>query len=296
LPRVIVLGDVITDVIVRLREPLAHGSDTRASIDVKPGGSGANQAAWLAWLGVETHFVGRMGDDPFGSYSALALQRSGVTPHLVTDSSATTGFVVSLVEPDGERSMITDRGANLNGVPSDFPSSLLTPGDHFHLSGYLLFYPQTRDLALTALEGARESGMTISLDPVAASLIRDIGADTFLEWTKGADLVVPNLDEGMALTGEDSPEDVARVLARSYTTVALKLGSEGAILLALGESPVHGPAVQTEVVDTTGAGDAFCAGLLAAWLRGASPKEALAEGNRLGALAVSRVGARPDGH
>src|SRR5579884_943416 len=110
--RVIVVGDVMTDLIVRLREPIAAASDTRSSIETRAGGSGANVAAWLATAGVAVHFVGRVGADVFGAYHLEELRRCGVIPHLAVDQQRPTGSIVVLVDPAGERSMLTDRGAN----------------------------------------------------------------------------------------------------------------------------------------------------------------------------------------
>ncbi|MBI2756258.1 MAG: sugar kinase [Chloroflexi bacterium] len=295
--RVVVLGDLVADLIVRLREPLAHRSDTRARITALPGGSGASQAAWLGWTGRhEVHFVTRLGDDPFSHLNVADLQRWGVTVHGSVEMGAPTGLVVSLVEPGGERSMLTDRGANLSLRPEHVPSDLFEPGHHLHLSGYLLLYQETRAAALHALELAHAAGMTTSIDPGAASLVARVGAKRVLEWTVGTSLCIANLDEARALAqvSDLGAETVASRLARHFPEVVVKLGGAGAIWLGSGAEAVHRPAVAAaEVLDTTGAGDAFCGGFLAAWLDRLSPAEALTEGNRLGSLCVTHVGARP---
>ncbi len=291
--RVVVLGDVATDVLVRIQEPLAPASDTRAAIEVHPGGSGANQAAWLGSLGLEVHFIGRAGRDPFRDTHLRALRRHGVIPHLTLDPERPTGLIVVLVDPTGERSMLTDRGANLGLRPSDLPPALFRSGDHFHLSGYTLHEPETRAAALEALRLARAAGMTISVDPASMAPLARVGPARFLEWTEGADLCFPNLDEGRLLSDAAEPMAVAAALAGCYGAVALKLGREGAVWAQRGAAPVYLPAEPAAVVDSTGAGDAFCAGCLAHWLAGAPPAEALAAGLRLAAIAVSQVGARP---
>ena len=290
---VLVVGDVVTDLIVRLREPLVHGSDTRAAIDLRPGGSGANQAAWLAYLGLEVDFVGRVGTDPWSAYHLEQLRHAGVRPHLVRDPHRPSGVIVVLVDPDGERSMLTDRGANLGLRPDDLPANLFLPAAHLHLSGYTLFEPHTRPAALEALRLARERGMSVSVDPSSAALLRDVGPDRFLEWTRDLDLCFPNLDEGRLLSGRTDPLEVARTLCRRYREVALKLGPNGALWMGAAGAPLTGVADPATVVDTTGAGDAFAAGFLARWLAAASPGDALANGLRLASLAVEQVGARP---
>jgi len=297
-PMIVVVGDVITDLIVRPREPIVAASDTRAAIAVRPGGSGANTAAWLAvqrseGLDLDVHFVGRVGRDPFGVYHDGELRRHGVTPHLAIDESRSTGTIVALVDAAGERDMLTDRGANLGLRRDDLPPDLFRPGASLHLSGYTLFEPETRDTALTALAWARERGMTISVDPSSASLLAAVGPAHVRHWTRGADLCFPNLDEGRILSGETDPEAIARALSAWYGAVVLTMGAAGALWIRAGEPSLMCASEQIEVVDSTGAGDAFCAGFLARWLTGASPSDALAAGVRLGGAATACIGARP---
>ena len=163
---VVILGDVMTDIVVQFHEPLHPGSDTAAGTRVLAGGSGANQAAWLAWRGwPEVHFIGSVGDDVFGRAHLRALRTAGVTPHLATDRRHDTGMIVVLVDTEGERTMITDRGANGALARGDLPADIFRPGAWFHLSGYLLFDPDTREIALAGLDMARAVGMGISVDP-----------------------------------------------------------------------------------------------------------------------------------
>jgi len=294
-PTIIVIGDVITDLVVRLRQPIVVASDTASAISTRPGGSGANQAVWLAHIdpSLDVHIVGCVGQDPFGAYHDAELRRSGVTPHLGLDPRRSTGTVVALVDEAGERSMLTDRGANLGLRLADLPTEVFRPGACLHLSAYALADPRTREVAHTAIRLARDQDMTVSVDPASASLLRDIGAGRFLEWTRGADLCFPNLDEGRLLSGETDPEAAARSLRAWYGGVALKLGARGALWARGGEPTLSQAALPITVVDSTGAGDAFCAGFLASWLRGRGAEDALAAGIRLGAMAAARVGARP---
>jgi sugar/nucleoside kinase (ribokinase family) len=290
------VGDVLTDVLVRTPRPPTHGGDTRAAIDVRPGGSGANQAAWLAsgspLAEVDVHLIGRVGDDPFGQFNRADLTRHGVRAHLAVDPAHATGLVVVLVTADGERTMLTDRGASRHMQPDDVPRTLFRPGSHFHLSGYVLLDEPTRLAALHALDLAHQAGMTVSVDPVAATLVDEVGAERFLAWTHGARLCTPNLDEAQALVGAGEPEVLAARLAEHYGEVALKLGAAGALWQRAGEKAIFAPAERVTVVDTTGAGDAFCAGFLSAWLRGEPPAAALHSGTRTAARAVSQVGGR----
>lgn len=292
-PRVVVVGDLVYDLLAKVEGSVAFGTDTFTPIRLAAGGSGANAAAWLASLGVEAHFVGRVGDDVFGEFLAEELERSGVRPHLARDPSLATGKVFVLVDAAGERTMITDRGAGEGLDPEDLPKTLFGPG-HLHLSGYTLSGGSRRETATRALRLAREAGMTISVDPSSAPLLMQVGSRRFLELTRGADLCFPNLEEGAVLAEVEDPQRVAAGLLAHYSGVVLKLGAEGALYAGADGVRARVPAEPARVVDTTGAGDALCAGFLAAWLSGAPPEEALARGVALGANAVARVGARPE--
>lgn len=288
---VIILGDIVTDIVVRPHGAVAPGSDTLARMDVRAGGSGANQAAWMAQCRPDVHLIARVGNDPFAAFHRTELERAGVITHLTADPEQTTGLIVVLLDRPGERTMLTDPGANI-GIPfSDLPTELFSPGSHFHHTGYCYMYREPT--ALAAVRLARDRRMTVSLDPSSASFLEEMGPKRFLEMTRGADLCFPNLDEGRVLTGESDPEAVARALGRDYGEVALKLGAAGAIWASGDQELVALAAEPAEAVDTTGAGDAFCAGFLSARLSGADPEESLRSGLRLAARAVSKVGARP---
>jgi sugar/nucleoside kinase (ribokinase family) len=292
IPRVIVVGDLLYDLLARIEGPVAFGTDTFAPIHAAAGGSGANAAAWLAASGVETHFVGRVGDDVIGEDLAGELQRLGVIPHLVRDPSLSTGKVFVLVDEAGERTMITDRGAGEALSPEDLPEPLFREG-HLHLSGYIFSGGSRRETAMRALRLAREAGMSVSVDPSSVPLLAAIGPERFLEWTRGADLCFPNLEEGALLGGEKDPDRVAERLLSHYSGFILKLGVRGAVYAGVDGQRVHLPAYPARVVDTTGAGDALCAGFLASWLSGAPPAEALRRGIELAAQVVELVGGRP---
>jgi sugar/nucleoside kinase (ribokinase family) len=122
-----------------------------------------------------------------------------------------------------------------------------------------------------------------------------VGVANFLEWTKGADLLFPNLEEGRLLSGETDEEAVVRRLAERYGGVALKLGSRGALFTAQGRPVISVSAASPAEADSTGAGDAFCAAFLSSWVSGDAAERALAEGVRLGSVAASTTGGRPPG-
>lgn len=272
---------------------MAFGTDTFAPIHAAAGGSGANTAAWLGRLGVETHFAGRVGDDAFGGFLNGELLRSGVTPHLARDRDLRTGKVFVLVDAAGERTMITDRGASEALRPEDLPTQIFEPGTHLHLSGYTFSGGTRREAAFEALRLAHEASMTVSVDPSSVPLLSDIGPDRFLKWTAGADLCLPNLDEGALLAGTREPETILATLREHYHGVVLKLGARGAAYAGEDADTLSLPAAATRVMDTTGAGDALCAGFLSAWMAGSPPAEALQCGVGTAGRVVGRIGSRP---
>jgi ribokinase len=288
-PRIVVLGDVMVDVVARLEGAVAPGSDAPARIAFHGGGSAANAAAWLAAAGIRPALVARVGEDERGRAAGAELRAAGVDPRLTADPERATGTCIVLVSPDGERAMIPDAGAGHRLAPGDLPDELLGPGRHLHVAGYALLRPGSRAAARSAIERARAHRMTVSVDPSSAALL----SPAFFDLARGVDLLLPNVSEATALTGESDPERAARRLALRIPEVVVKLGELGAVwtdgrsVRRVAAVPVAAP------IDSTGAGDAFAAGLLAARLEGADPQTAMAAGCRLAAEAVAVLGARP---
>ncbi len=290
-PRILVIGDVMTDVIVQPEGPLVRGSDRRASITFQPGGSAANQAAWLASFGAKVDFVARVGSSDVQSETAR-LEAIGVAPHLIGDLKHETGRLVALVDADGERSFLTDRGANDALEASDIPDALIEGAALIHLSGYSFFAPSPRAAVLDTMRRAGDK--PISVDPASAEFLREVGADKFLAWTQGAAILFPNEEEAAILAGSDDPETQCARLAAHYPLVVVKRGAAGCEA-AEGARRWRVAAPKVEPVDTTGAGDAFVAAFLRQRLSGANIWPALARAAAAGAEAATRVGGRPAG-
>jgi len=291
----LVIGDVVTDV-VALQVPRACaaaggagiGTDTAADIALRPGGSGANTAAWAAYLGADVSLLTRVGSDT-GDWHTAELRRAGVRPHVRVDPEHPTAVVIAMVDASGERSMLTNRGASGRLCAADWEDGLLDGVRHLHVSGYTLFAPPGLELVRLALAAAARRGVTVSVDPASAGFLREFGPGRFLAETAGVDVVIPNRDEALLLAGlgpDGDPESAAARLSGRYRTAVVKLGAHGALLDRV-------PAVPTEVIDSTGAGDAFAAGFLTALLAGRGTVEAVAAGCRAGAQAVRQVGGRP---
>ena len=287
--RALVIGDVMTDVIVRPEGLLARGSDRRASITLQPGGSGANQAVWLARYGAGVDFVARVGAADVETETAR-FRTIGVTPHLVGDPNRETGRLIALIDPDGERSFLTDRGANEALEARDIPDALIASASHISLSGYSFFAPSPRAAVLDVMRRAGDK--PISVDPASAEFLREVGADNFLAWTRGAAILFPNEEEAAVLAGSADPDAQCERLAALYPLVVIKRGAAGAEA-AQGARRWRIKAAKTEPVDTTGAGDAFVAVFLAARLNGAEIQAALESAATAGAAASTIVGGQP---
>lgn len=305
-PRFVVVGQWMTDVVASLPGPLREGTDTPAHVVVVGGGAAANTAAWLAHAGHRVVLVGRIGDDLLGRAGRAELEAEGVECSLVVDPHLPSGTCVVLVAPDGERTMVPDAGANENLAPQDLADDLFVTGDHLHLSGYTLLRDGSRMAGLSALDRARLRGMTTSVDVASAGPIADVGPARFLSWIAGIDVLLANESEAALLAGLPAPRDdddpataragaelAARTLCGSVGTTVVKLGALGSFLMGPDGVAVQADAVPVDVVDTTGAGDAFAAGFLPAWRAGGDPARALERGNAVAAHAVARLGARP---
>src|SRR5262245_22270582 len=171
--RVLVVGDVVTDIVAVHTEPLAVGSDTAAQVSLVPGGAAANTAAWLATVDVAVELVAAVGADVAGTQRLAELEAAGVgcaAVRRVADRS--TGCIVVLVHA-GERSFLCDRGANLSLAPSDVDATVAAaPTRHVHLSGYVLLDDESRPAGRRALAAATAAGATTSVDAASAAPLR----------------------------------------------------------------------------------------------------------------------------
>jgi sugar/nucleoside kinase (ribokinase family) len=286
---ILVIGDVMTDVIVCPEGPLAPGSDRRASITVKPGGSAANQASWLASFGVSVDLVARVGAADLQSEVAR-FKAIGVTPHLVGDPRRETGRLVALIDANGERSFLTDRGANEALQIGDIPGALIEGASAIHLSGYSFFAPSPRAAVLDVMR--RAGGKPISIDPASAEFLREVGAEKFIDLTRGASTLFPNEEEAAILAGSDDLETQCARLTARYPLVVIKRGAAGA-QAAEGGRRWRVDAPKIEAIDTTGAGDAFVGAFLSQRLSGADIQPALERAAAAGAAASTIIGGRP---
>lgn len=288
---ILVAGDLMLDVLLL---PELKAEEQGAGLLVRSGGSAANTAAWLGHQGAEVTFVGCAGHDGVGAMVRDELRRSGVRL-AVRRVAAETGSVAVEVMPDGERVMRSSRGANQMLRAMDLSrAGGRGPLEAIHLTGYALLAPDGLDLLHEAHRLARHSGALLAFDPSSPGVIAYIGAERLLSvlTEAGVRLFLPNIAEAEALTGTHDPAAMALALARRFERVALKTGATGA-LGAQGRQVTPVRTAPVPAVDTTGAGDAFNAGVLRGLVMGIPLIEAVDEGNRLAGMCVRRYGARP---
>lgn len=301
MPKALVIGDVIDDILVRPLAPIRPDTDTSSEISNEPGGSGANFACWLAkaqgfakageLTGLDVTFVGRVAAADLERHSAV-LRGYGVRPLLQADEVAATGAIVVIAEPNS-RSFLTSRGANQNLDLGAVTSEELVGFDLVYVSGYSVFGEGQAAQFAELVRRAHAAGCRVAVDPGSASFIAEFGVPRFLDLLAGVDVLLPNLEEGRVLSGEHRADVIAAHLAERFEEVVLTLGADGVQLAQRGQPTQHVPAFAADALDSTGAGDAFAAGYLAARLAGRSPEASAVIGARMGAIAVTLVGGRP---
>jgi sugar/nucleoside kinase (ribokinase family) len=262
------LGDLLLDVIVRLDGPIAEDTDTYGRTRVGAGGQAANVAAWTAALDRPARFIGKRARDPTGQLVAAELRRHGVQL-AGPEVDAGTGVVVSIVTTKGKRTMLTDRGVASQFHPHELDSAWVEDCEWLHLPGYSLVRTPIRVTAMAAAE--RAPHVSIDLSSTAAIEAAGVRAFSGLLSALSVDVVFANEDEA-ALIGE-----------LDVDTFVVKRGARGC-LVRTRDGEREYPAEPADVVDTTGAGDAFAAGFLAG-----GPELAL----RTAAKCVSQMGAMP---
>jgi len=274
-----------------------------------PGGAPANVAAGLSLLGKEVGFIGKVGDDPFGRGLADTLLGLGVDTRAVSFSSqARTMLAFVSLSTSGERDFVFFRhpSADMLIAPGDIPSGYLSGASFFHFGSISLIAEPARTTTLGLIEAAREAGALISFDPnIRFSLFSD-EADArrkILETIPLTDILKLSEEEAFFLTGQKAPKAAALALGSMGPGLVAVTGGAGGSIAVTSRYGVEVDAYKVPVVDTTGAGDAFCAAMLAA-LSETEAKEpsALADldlirifrrANAAGAITVTRRGAIP---
>ncbi len=285
----VVLGEINVDLILTGDTTPVWGQYEKLVDDARlvPGGSSTIFACGAARLGLRTAFVGVVGDDLFGAFMRDHLRNAGVdTEHIVIDPAVRTGLTVLLTRDDGDRALLTHLGSIAALRADQVEESVLARARYVHAGAYFLQHGLQPGLP-ALLERARSAGAATSLDTNWDPSERwGAGLDAVLEHT---DIFLPNEQEALRISGAEHVEHALDALAERVEIVAIKRGADGAIA-ARGAERRRAAAPRMSPVDTTGAGDSFDAGFIAALGRGLPLEDALAMAVACGSLSTRGVG------
>lgn len=285
---VVCVGILVADVVARPVEALPQsGSLERIdAVELHTGGCAINTATALTRLGASTAVVGKVGRDAFGRFLVEALDERGVaSAGVVTDETAPTSATVALVSADGERTFLHVPGANATLHADELDPAFVLSARCLHIGGALVLDALDGEPCAALLAEARRRGLLTSVDTVWDATGR---WDRILPSLTHTDVFMASLAEATAITGEPDPAAAAAWLQRAGARhVVVKLGADGCYVTGAG----HVPPVAVTAVDSTGAGDAFAAGLLYGLLEGWPLERSARLANAAGALATTAVGA-----
>ncbi len=284
-PRICCVGDLISDVVVQLSRDPQRGTDTPASISVFRGGSAANVAAAVAAAGGRARFVGSVGDDPAGSALIADLEADDVEAMVARVGKS--GTIVVLVDADGERSFLTDRGACTE--LASLPRGVLDDVDLVHFPAYSFVEGPLAETSERLVGMAVERGIPISISTGSVSALTQYGREPFLELLRAIQpaYVIANREEcDLLLQGHPWVRGAGATVITSGARATVVRQPNG------NEVRVVPPAI--DVVDTTGAGDGFAGGFLVARASGLDFAEAVSRGHELAAQTIQSPGAGLD--
>ncbi len=285
------IGDLIEDVVVWLngeqKSQINIGSDSDSMIVRTRGGSAANVAMFGALNDTPSRFIGQVGNDNLGEQLCASLRGSGVD--VCTVAEGRTGSIVVVVQPNGERTFLTDRG--VASQLSVFDASYLADVSIVHVPTYSLALDPLATTAVQYIRAARAAGALISIDASSTSVLRDYGIDRYAELIAsiGPDVFLCNNDESALLNIDSThpmPGAALTVIKRGALPVT-------AITAAGAVTEVATPPV-ANIVDTTGAGDAFAAGFLPVHATSHDIAQAIEHGHALASRVLRSPGATLD--
>ncbi len=254
-----------------------------------PGGSAGNTVFALAKLGLSVAMLGKIGNDPTAELYKTTLETLGGDTTHFKKADIPNGVCLSLITPDSERTMRTNLGAAMTLTPEEVSEADFANCKHAHIEGYLLF---NRELMVKVLESAKGAGCSISLDLASYETVHateDILEDLIRNYV---DIIIANEEEAAAYHGKDmSYEDMACKFAEIAEIAIVKLGKDGSIIVKGSELYRVKPHIVSNLVDTTGAGDFWAAGVLYGWSKGYNLERCGELGSILGAEVVQVTGA-----
>jgi len=301
--RVIGIGNALTDMLVNLKTDsvlerfgLAKGSmslvDTALQTEISKsvaglpyslslGGSAGNTIRAMARLGCDVGFIGKVGRDKTGDFFVQALENLGVEP-IVLRGTERSGKCVSLISPDGERTMVTHLGAALEFAAPEIEPGIFEGYDCLYVEGYLV---QNHDLIRAAVRTAKECGLQVAIDLASFNIVAEN-----LEFLRSlvkeyVDIVFANEEEAKTFTCEAEPLNALQAISEMATLAVVKIGTRGALIKQGGEVVHVGIMAAAKRVDTTGAGDFYAAGFLSGLCDGLSLRQC----GTIGAVTAGKV-------
>ncbi|WP_341480018.1 carbohydrate kinase family protein [Paenibacillus dendrobii] len=288
--KIVVIGELNVDVIISGTDLIPEWNREKLidSFDIVLGSSSAITACALAGIGADVQFVSMVGEDDFGRFCVKELERMQVhTGHVIRNPEVKTGVTLSFSTPS-DRGLLTYPGSIPLLKPQDIPEQVFEHAEHVHFGSYFL-QDGMRPHWEALFARLRSQGITTSFDTgwdVHGEWHRE-GIDRLLPHT---DLFIPSEEEIMHIYQTANVEEAGRKLPTGANTVAVKCGSMGAMLLTPGGSPEMVPSFSVTPVDTTGAGDAFNAGLIYAYRSGLRGREMVRFANASGAISTQGIG------
>ena len=285
------MGDVNIDIIVKIGNFSTKSTKIIAkNIGLYGGGSAANTAIAAARLGAKTRFIGKIGNDMLGNFLKNEFIKNKVNiESLAIDENEKTGIMIFFISSRGERAVMGYRGANRNLKPEDVKEETIIGSDVLHISAYTLLDKFPRMAALKALNLALKNNVLTSLDAGSHSKTLIKAIKKILE---KVDIFFCNEQEIQQITNTKNIEHALKEIRNlGLKIIALKLGEKGC-LIEKEKTRTRIPAFNVQVIDATGAGDAFNAGFLVKYIETRDILKAGIFGNAVAALTISKVGAR----
>ena len=308
--KVLGMGNALVDIITRLKSDdvlntfgLPRGSMTLVDLETSnfinaetsglakskaSGGSAANTIHGLAHLGVETGFMGTVGNDDLGNFFYKDMKNKTIEP-ILFKSVIDTGRAMALISPDSERTFATYLGAAVELSTEDLNSSIFKGYDYLYIEGYLV---QDHDLIEKAVRLAKKNGLKVVIDMASFNIVEEHKAFFMKLITEYVDIAFANNQEAEALTDE-KPEKAAEILGGYCEIAVVKTGAEGSLVYKDGTLTRIGVR-QSDPIDTTGAGDMYAAGFLYGLIKGYSIEVCGKIGAILSGRVIEVVGAKMD--
>ena len=259
------------------------------------GGSAANTVVTTALLGGSTFYSCKVSNDKTGDFFAQDLIDLSVATNLAEARPAgVTGECISMITPDGERTLVTHLGITQTLSTAEIDATVLASAQFLYIEGYLVTSPSALEAALKTQAIAKQHGVKVALTLSDVGMVENFKTEFNTLFENGIDLVFCNEDEAKLWTGCSDRNQAAQALGEYAASFAMTLSGDGAIVSGSTGAPVFVPAEMAQALDTTGAGDTFAGGVLYGLTRGATLEDATAQAHLLAKRVVSRFGARLD--